>query len=382
MRIVYCLPQIDHPGGIERIVSIKANSLVRDYGCEVYIIVAQRNDEPYYSLDDRIRVINLDVNFQATVAMPLLQRLLAKKNLKLTYKKRLENKLIEISPDITISTFNQEADILPKLRDGSKKIIELHFCRHYRNIQAKYFHLPFMVRILYRILDWYEERTIFMKYDNFIVLTKEDATDWKRLIPSVKYIPNMITLQDKGSSSLLNKEAIAVGRLDGQKGFDSLISIWKKVHEENPGWHLKIYGDGQDKETLQHQIDELELNDTIKLCGSCKDIQQKYLQSSILLMTSNYEGWGLVLTEGMQCGLPAVAYTCKCGPRDIITDSEDGFCIDHGNQNKFVEKTISLLNNEDLRIRFGKAAKENVQRYSQERIMRQWYELFKECSKN
>ena len=114
MRIVYCLPQIDHPGGIERIVSIKANCLVRDYGCEVYIIVAQRNDEPYYNLDNRIRVINLDVDFQATVTMPLLKRLLTKNRLKKTYKKRLENKLIEISPDITVSTFNQESDILPK----------------------------------------------------------------------------------------------------------------------------------------------------------------------------------------------------------------------------------------------------------------------------
>ena len=156
MRIVYCLPQIDHPGGIERIVSIKANCLVRDYGCEVYIIVAQWNDEPYYNLDNRIRVINLDVDFQATVTMPLLKRLLTKNRLKKTYKKRLENKLIEISPDITVSTFNQEADILPKLKDGSKKIIELHFCRHYRNIQAKYFNLPFIVRFLYRILDWWK----------------------------------------------------------------------------------------------------------------------------------------------------------------------------------------------------------------------------------
>ena len=380
MIIVYCLPQIDHPGGIERIESIKANSLVRDYGCEVYIIVAQRNDEPYYSLDDRIRVINLDVDFQATVSMPLIQSLVAKKRLKKLYRERLEKKLMEISPDITISTFNQEAAILPKLRDGSKKIIELHFCRHYRNIQAKYFHLSFIVRFLYRVLDWYEERTVFMKYDKFVVLTKEDAADWRGLLPSVSYIPNMLTLQDKGCSSLLNKQAIAVGRLDGQKGFDSLISIWKKVHEERSDWHLKIYGDGQDKEALQHQIDKLGLNDTIKLCGSCKDIQQKYLQSSILLMTSNYEGWGLVLTEGMQCGLPVVAYTCKCGPKDIITDSQDGFCIEHGNQDKFVEKTITLLNNEDLRIKFGKAAKKNVQRYCQEQIMRQWYELFESIS--
>jgi len=62
------------------------------------------------------------------------------------------------------------------------------------------------------------------------------------------------------------------------------------------------------------------------------------------------------------------------------TDSQDGFCIEHGRQDKFVEKTISLLNNKDLRIKFGKAAKENVQRYSQKRIMKQWYEFFKSIS--
>lgn len=98
-------------------------------------------------------------------------------------------------------------------------------------------------------------------------------------------------------------------------------------------------------------------------------------------MTSRYEGWGLVLTEAMQCGLPVIAFACKCGPRDIITNGEDGFCIDEGDENDFISKTVLLMKDDNKRIKMGYNAQKNVQRYSADKIMPLWINLFNKLIK-
>ena len=123
---------------------------------------------------------------------------------------------------------------------------------------------------------------------------------------------------------------IAVGRLDYQKGFDRLIFVWEKVRKQMPDWRLDIFGQGEWREILQSMIDERGLQDVVRLNNPTKNIGDEYVDSSIIVMTSNYEGFGMVLVEAMSCGVPAVSFDCKCGPAEIISQHDGGLVVKNG----------------------------------------------------
>lgn len=377
MKVVYCLPQLYRPGGIERIVTIKANYLVEFYGYEVILIVAnQKGKKPFFRLNKKIKVVDLNVDYDYVLSKPLLKRLYLRHKLQKEHEKKISKYLFDNRPDIVISTFTHEAAFLPNIKDGSKKILEFHFCKGHKLLMAKYLRFGLAKRLLYSLRCWQEENIIIPKYDQFVVLTNEDKNLWKKKIFNVINIPNILSFSSKNTADLNVKRAIAVGRLDGQKGFDSLIRMWSEIISQCEGWVLDIYGQGNDELLLRKLISNLRLNDSVFIHNPENDIQQKYLHSSLFLMTSNYEGWGLVLTEAMQCGLPVVAYACKCGPKDIIKNGEDGFCIPMGNKKLFIESTLKLMKDVNLRLTMGYKASINIQRYSIDKVMPMWNRLF------
>lgn len=382
MKIVYCLPQLYKPGGIERIISIKANYLAEACHYDVTIITAiQKGKAPYYKLLPQIRLIDLNLDYDSLLKLPLFTRIYKKRLLQKKHKEILSNILYQIKPDITISTFTHEASFLPDIKDGSKKILEFHFCRKHKQLMAKAFKFPLITRFAYYLKCWQEENVIIPKYDQFVVLTEEDKLSWSSKIKNVLNIPNILTFRTSPTINTTRNEAIAVGRLDAQKGFDILIPIWEKIHKKCPEWILNIYGQGEDETKLKKLIAEKELKDSIIIHQASKNIIEEYEKNSLLLMTSRYEGWGLVLTEAMQCGLPVIAFACKCGPRDIITNGEDGFCIDEGDENDFISKTVLLMKDDNKRIKMGYNAQKNVQRYSADKIMPLWINLFNKLIK-
>lgn len=163
-----------------------------------------------------------------------------------------------------------------------------------------------------------------------------------------------------------------------EKGYDILIDVWNIVFKKHTDWILEIYGEGSERKNLQEKINKLGLKESFLLKGVVKNIQNKYLESSIYVMSSRYEGFGMVLTEAMACGLPVIAFECPCGPKDIIKDNEDGFLIELGNIEQMAEKIEELIVNKEKRKFFGENAKINVQRFSQDKIMNKWKELFEE----
>lgn len=382
MRIVYCLPQLFHPGGIERITCIKANYLVEHFGYDIIIIVAnQKGQKPFFYLNEKIKIIDLKLDYEKTLSFPILKRLTERRKLHKIHKQKLTDLLLKIQPDITISTFTHEAAFLPQIKDGSKKLLEFHFCKGHKRKMAKAFHFSFMTKLAYYIRCWQEENIIIPKYDQFVVLTEEDKEQWITKNSNTICIPNILSFETVHQANLASKSAIAVGRLDAQKGFDTLIKMWANIVKQCRDWKLNIYGQGADESSLRNLINELNLNNSVFIHKPEQDIQKQYLESSIFLMTSNFEGWGLVLTEAMQCGLPAVAFACKCGPRDIITNGKDGFCIPYKDENTFIDCTIKLIQNKELRSIMGNQARKNIQRYSADNVMPKWQNLFNQIIK-
>ena len=201
-----------------------------------------------------------------------------------------------------------------------------------------------------------------------------DALEWRNNHSHVEAIPNIVHF-NKGPVALLDcKRIIWVGRFDYQKCPMEIINIWRMVYSKFPYWHLDIYGEGEQRQELEHVA--LSLNMNIHIHLPTDKIINIYIESSILVSTSLFEPFGLVLPEAMSCGLPVVAFDCPYGPADIITDGDDGFLIKNRDIQAFADRVCQLMANEDLRCQMGQCGIESSQRYQADRIMPMWKELF------
>ena len=133
MKIVYCIPQLYRPGGIERIVTLKTNYLTEVYGYDVTIVTAdQKEMNPFYELNKKVKMIDLGLDYDGTLSLLIAKRFMARSRLHRLHKEKLTALLMKIRPDVTVSTFTHEASFLPGIKDGSKKVLEFHFCRGHK----------------------------------------------------------------------------------------------------------------------------------------------------------------------------------------------------------------------------------------------------------
>lgn len=371
MKIVYCIAGTYNSGGMERVLANKSNYLVRK-GHEIVIVTTdQCGRPPFFELDKRIRCYDLNVKYEENNGGTFLNKLLHYPFKQRKHKKRLTDLLSELKADVVVSMFCNDASFLWKIKDGSKKVLEIHFCRYKR--------LQYARKGLWKLADQYRSRKdlkTVKKYDKFVVLTHEDKKYWGD-ISGIVVIPNSLTFPvSKEPSALHNKKVIAVGRYDYQKGFDLLIEVWSMLHRIRPEWTLDIIGNGEWANRLQRQIESFGLNRCICLKSSANHIEEEYMQPSLLVMSSRYEGLPMVLLEAQSFGLPIVSFACKCGPRDIITDGEDGFLVPEGELATMADRILTLMDNEVLRKRMGQAAQINCRRFSESVVMEKWERLF------
>ena len=180
-------------------------------------------------------------------------------------------------------------------------------------------------------------------------------------------------------STLSASRAICVGRLEWEKGIDRLIDIWLSVHNTHPDWVLDIYGQGMLQDELQQKILAANAGTYIHLKGSSPDIMYEYLNCSLLVLTSRYEGFPMALLEAMACGVPCVTYDCPFGPRSMITNMRNGILVKEGDKKEMVDKINYLIENEKNRKKIGTNARKYVLQYSQKNIMDKWNILFNNC---
>ncbi|MBS7124188.1 MAG: glycosyltransferase, partial [Coprobacillus sp.] len=170
------------------------------------------------------------------------------------------------------------------------------------------------------------------------------------------------------------KRVIAVGRLDEQKGFDMLINAWSRIEEKVPDWKLDIFGEGPLRKQLQDQIKNLNLKN-IYLKGYSVDIEKEYINSSVFVLSSRYEGFVLALMEAQAKALPCVSFDCKEGPAELIDNGINGYLIEEGNEREFSEKLLELLLDEKLRKKFSENSRKDLDRFNIEKIIEKWNRL-------
>lgn len=354
MTIVYCIPSLVPPGGMQRTLTVKANYLADVAGHSVHI-VTRAHGPSHFSLSPHIQVHHIDKN----------------------YKTSLTRLLVDIRPHITVSLYGEESRFLYKIDDGSKKVLEFHFTRNHLthlvrglpNVRFRHLRLQYA-----RLLQYIDERCAHY-YHRLVLLTEADHALWGYPSNAV-VIPNPLSFTSPSISDLSAKRILSTGRLIATKGFDLLIEAFRLVAMRHPDWRLTIFGEGQDKQFLLNKIHRYELEDRVELLPPTTDITAELLNCSIYAAASRYEGFGLVITEAMECGVPCVAFDCECGPGEIISHGADGILVEPLHTEKFAAALLGLIENPALRAGLGRQAKISARRYTLAAIMQQWETLF------
>lgn len=370
MKILYCIAGTRHSGGMERVLANKANWLVQ-HGYEVMIVTTdQQGEPPFFALDKRISCYDLGIGYEENNGKSFLNKLIHYPIKQFRHKKRLNTLLQQLKPDITVSMMCNDVSFLPKMKDGSKKILEIHF--------SKYKRLQYGRKGIWRIADIYrskQEEKQVRRFHRFVVLTDEDKGYWGNL-PNIEVIPNARTYNPPTTAMLNTKRVIAVGRYTHQKGFERLIEAWNLICRQHPDWHLDIIGDGEDRPQLQELIEHYNIGTQITLCPPTKNMDAVYREASIVAMSSRYEGLPMILLEAQAYGLPIVSFACKCGPADVVTDGVDGFLVPEGDVESLASKLTTVIEDDALRQQMGRAARIASERYAEDVVMKKWIELF------
>lgn len=373
-KLVYLTPALYMAGGVERVLTLKANYFAEHFGYDITIILTEGKDKPFfYPLSPKIKVINLDIYFEELWTCSFLKKIFVYLKKQRRYKRLVKAELMRIHPDFTISLLRREINFLNDIKDGSKKIGELHVNRaNYRNFEAGDSNL---IKNLFAKFWMHSLVTKLKKLDRFIVLTNEDRLAWLELT-NVSVIPDPLSFVPNQFSTLTEKRVIAVGRYVYQKGFDLLLQSWSKVEKEYPDWQLVIFGDG-DRVPYEQLMKQLGIDaGRCHLNGPTTNIQLEYANSSLFVFSSRFEGFGMVLVEAMACGLPVVSFACPCGPKDIVSDGEDGLLVKNGDVDALANAISHLVSDEQMRNTMSQAAQRNVKRFDINQIADRWRLLF------
>jgi glycosyltransferase involved in cell wall biosynthesis len=379
MKIVYIYTSFTIAGGADRVVIEKANYLA-DHGYDIMIVTdSQKNRSPFFPISSKVKLCDLGIDFEIEYKYIPPIRIFIYMKLMKRYKKKLQELLLKERPDFVITTLGREIDFLTDINDGSIKIGESHIAKPYiRNL-----HLLDRIGLFHSYIakKWKKKVSAnCKKLDALVLLTENDAKNWVN-VKKTYIIPNPLPFYPNQSSTCDNKKAIFVGRMCEQKGYDYLINAWSLVYIKHPDWILNIYGDGEEKKQIQNLILKKGLDKVIFLNETTKDIQDKYLDSSIYILSSRYEGFGMVLLEAMACGVPCVAFDCPYGPADIIKNGEDGFIVNYLDIKELSHRICDIIENTEMRKKMGELAKQNVLRFNKDLIMKKWMDLFTNLSR-
>ena len=372
MKLIYCIASVYNPGGMERVLLNKLHWWVQREDYELIVVTTdQAGRPPFYDFPPEVRMIDLGLNYSADNVRSPLAKIFSYFRKRRLHRRRLTELLLQEKADIVVSLYPSESSFIPMIKDGSKKVLELHYCKLFRIQYGR----KGLLGMADRFRTWQDER-IVRRFDRFVVLTRQDAELWGPL-PNLTVIPNAALAVPQIKHQKGTHRVIAVGRLDYQKGFDRLIDAWARLPEHlRQTWRLDIFGQGEWRESLQAQIRRRGIDTSARINAPTQNIFEEYAASDFLVMSSHYEGFPMVMIEAMACGLPVISFDFLCGPRDIIRPGENGLIVPEGDVTALSDAMRHLMKNPETLARMSARAPEVSDTYAETAIMQQWEQLF------
>lgn len=370
MKILYLTDQIYLHGGIEKVLSQKANYLADVSGDEVYVVTYnQQKNKPVYTFSNQIKFFDLNINYE------ILLSYFHPKNLKKVPKHRaaLKNILKEINPDVVVSChYGPDFYFLPFLEKQIPKIKEFHSSRFFYQGNSG----GLKDKILKKLGSKIEK-----KYNQLVVLNDSESEFYAN--KNIAVIPNPAEITEK-KADYHSKKIMAAGRISPVKNFGELITIFSRLAKDFPDWELHFYGENYSdmKEKLTIIIKKLGLEKQIKFKNSVTDLKKIMCNYSIYAMTSHTECFPMVLLESLSVGIPVISYDAPTGPKHIIKNNEDSFLIPNKNLDIFTAQLKILMQDENLRKEMGAKARGNVRRFAIDLIMQKWKNMFDNLTSN
>lgn len=356
MKILYIVPDINNEGGVARVLWIKTNYWIQQFGYQIEIIT--QNDghcKLFYDFNTKIQLHDLKLKGN-------------KLKFFCDYINQLNRKVKSINPDIIVVCDNGlKAYTIPFILKTKKKIVfESHNSR-FLELKANNFWLFSKLKFWFRNFG-------ASKFDKFIALSDYSLSEWD--LNNGFVIPNPNINLTGNVSTSVNQKAIAVGRHVYEKGFDMLLLIWKKVIEKHPNCHLDIYGQSDQKKTYHNLTKVLQIEKNITFFEPIKNLEDKYQDYSFFLMTSRFEGFPMVLVEALSAGLPCIAFDCPVGPRALIENKYNGFLVKEGDIQDFVNQIFNQIEKKNTHKLMSENALKSVQKFNVNTIMKKWNSLF------
>ena len=366
-EICFIIQRYKNGGGTERVVSQIASGLVK-MGYGVSVISIDEGAYPVFETDSRVRLYELKMGNGAKKSKIMGGVSVISHILKV--RAALVRLAREIKPQIVIAVdvvLYHYADRLRKSL-GVKTVCWEHYCLDSRK----------------GALISHSRRLAIKNADLTVVISKGDLRSYKERFKgpkNLRLIYNPLSVKELSSCGGDTKRVIAAGRLTYQKGFDMLLEAWRKVEKEAPQWTLAIFGEGEDKSSLKAQAERCGLK-KVSFNGYTDKLYSEMQKSAIFVLSSRYEGFGLVLLEAQAAGLPCVSFDCKEGPREIIDNGINGFLVREGDTKELSERILLLIKNTALRRSFSENSQKDLYRFTPEKILKEWNTVLEEISRD
>lgn len=360
-KILFLTGDQSRSGGTERACADVA-TMIADEGFHVEILSFQNGRNSYFELNNQVKLHSLSLNEKGA-------KLLIKAPLRLNSFLRSHKYDVVIVVESMLFLF---ISLFVMFKPKQTKVINW-----------EHFNLDVDLGVRSRnIARWLAAKFA----DRNVVLTLTDKQKWQKKFnlsdSKVSQIYNLNPYAEFGQSLLVEKRSskliLACGRLTSQKGFDQLINAWAMIPESlRAGWTLKIVGEGEERESLENLVSKKGLQASILLPGLTEDMVSEYQAAELFILSSRYEGFGLVITEAMSFSTPVIAFNCPAGPSEIIIDNQNGLLVDCGNIEALSRNIQNFMVDAELRKRLTKNARMGLERFTTRQVRPQWLNILK-----
>lgn len=366
-------------GGIEKCVVNLANILCERYEVEIAVCY-NLYGESVFPVDPRVKICFLNGTLKPN--REELNEVIHRKQLARAFKEGVKSLKVLYCRRKSVVDYikNSDSDVIISTRDifnewlstyGKEHVLKIgwehnHYHENYKyanNISRGAKGLDYLILVSSELKKFYE---------------KELRNSSCKCV----FIPNSLESFPKKEASLKNNRLISVGRLSPEKGYLDLLKVYHLIYKDYPNWTLDIIGDGIEKKALEKYIKENQLPVTLHGFLGSHEISKLLDQSSIYIMTSHTESFGIVLIEAMSHGVPCVAFDSAEGAREIIHSGENGYLIHNRNKKAMVLKIESLMKNIEERKLIGSQARKSVQKYKSDIVGEKWFSVIEKRDKN